>query len=141
MKVKVTVGLIIVAGAVALFLLSSTGTSKPVYYYSPSQFLADPALRADRVRLKGVIQPGSVKQSSERLDLWFSIADGNSAVPVHYRGAAPDAFKEGMEVVVDGRMQPAGMFEVARNGLIVKCPSKYESQEPGPNSKGPSSSA
>jgi cytochrome c-type biogenesis protein CcmE len=137
MKVKVTVGLIIVAGAVALFLLSSTGTSQPVYYFSPSQFLADPALRADRVRLKGVIQPGSVKQSTERLDLWFSIADATSAVPVHYHGAAPDAFKEGMEVVVDGRMQPAGTFEGRE--LIVKCPSKYESQEPGPNSKGPSS--
>lgn len=138
MKVKITVGLIIVAGAVALFLLSNTGTSKPVYYYSPSQFLGDPALRADRVRLKGVIQPGSVKQSDEKLDIWFSIADTTSAVPVHYHGAAPDAFKEGMEVVVDGRMQPAGTFEGRE--LIVKCPSKYESQEPGPNSKGPSTS-
>jgi len=137
MKVKVTVALIIVAGAVALFLLSSTGTSKPVYYYSPTQFLADPALRGDRVRLKGNIQPGTVKQSGERLDLWFSIADGTSTVPVHYRGATPDAFKEGMEVVVDGRMQADGTFEGRE--LIVKCPSKYESQETGTGAKGPAS--
>jgi cytochrome c-type biogenesis protein CcmE len=137
MKVKITVGLIIVAGAAALFLLSNTGSSKPVYYYSPTQFVADPALKSDRVRLKGLIQEGSVKQSAERLDLWFSISDGKNTVPVHYRGATPDAFKEGMEVVVDGRMQPSGAFEARE--LIVKCPSKYESEPPGPGAKGPSS--
>ena len=58
MKVKWTVGLIIVVGAVTLFFLSNTGASKPVYYYSPTQFLADPAKRKDRVKLKGLIQPG-----------------------------------------------------------------------------------
>ena len=126
MKVKWTVGLIIVTGALALFLLSNTGGTKPVYYYSPSQFLADAAIRNDRVKLKGKIEPGSVKQSQDRLDLWFSVSDGTKTVPVHYHGAVPDAFQEGLEVVVDGRMGAQGIFE--GHELIVKCPSKYESK-------------
>lgn len=138
MKVKVTVGIIIVAGAVALFLLSSTGSSKAVFYYSPTQYLSDASLRQDRVRLKGIIQPGSVKLSEERVDLWFAVADEAHAVPVHYRGAVPDAFQEGLEVVVDGRMQADGTFEGRE--LIVKCPSKYEAGETGPGAKGPPSS-
>jgi cytochrome c-type biogenesis protein CcmE len=130
MRVKITVALIIVAGAVALFLLSSAGTAKPVYYYSPSQFLADPVVQSGRLRLKGVIEPGSVRMSEDRLNLWFAVTDGEKKVPVHYRGAIPDAFKEGLEVVVDGRMGSSGTFEGRE--LIVKCPSKYESQGSDP---------
>ena len=63
-------------------------------------------------------------------DLWFAVSDGEKKVPVHYRGAIPDAFKEGLEVVVDGRMGSSGTFEGRE--LIVKCPSKYESQGSDP---------
>ncbi len=138
MRVKWTIGLIIVAGAVALFFLSSTGNSKPVYYYSPTEFHADPAKQKDRVKLKGLIQPGSVKMSQNRLDVWFNVQDEKDSavsVPVHYQGAVPDAFQEGLQVVVDGRMDGQGTFQGRE--LIVKCPSKYESKDKGPGANGP----
>ncbi len=135
MKVKMTVGLIIVLGALALFFLSSTGNTKPVYYYSPTQFMQNPKLKNDRLRLKGTIKPGSVKQSKDKINLWFEVTDGKNSVPVHYRGAVPDAFQEGLQVVVDGRMGDKGTFQA--NELIVKCPSKYESKNSGPSTKGP----
>ena len=50
-------------------------------------------------------------------------------MPVHYQGAVPDAFQEGLEVVVDGRM--GSRAPSSGRELIVKCPSKYESKEPG----------
>lgn len=139
MRVKWTIGLIIVAGAVALFFLSSTGNSKPVYYYSPTEFHADPAKQKDRVKLKGLIQPGSVKLSQNRLDVWFNVQDEkdlSKTLPVHYQGAVPDAFQEGLQVVVDGRMDGQGTFQGRE--LIVKCPSKYESKDkaPGTNDSG-----
>ena len=133
MRVKWTIGLIILAGAVALFFLSSTGNSKPVYYYSPTEFHADPAKQKDRLKLKGLIQPGSVKMSPNRLDVWFNVQDEkdpSKTVPVHYQGAVPDAFQEGLQVVVDGRMDGQGTFQGRE--LIVKCPSKYESKGKGP---------
>jgi cytochrome c-type biogenesis protein CcmE len=138
MRVKWTIGLIIAAGAVALFFLSSTGNSKPVYYYSPSEFHADAAKQKDRVKLKGLIQPGSVKMSPNRLDVWFNVQDEKDltqSLPVHYQGAVPDAFQEGLQVVVDGRMDSQGTFQGRE--LIVKCPSKYESKTKGPGSSTP----
>jgi len=139
MRVKWTIGLIIVAGAVALFFLSSTGNSKPVFYYSPTEFHADLAKQKDRVKLKGLIQPGSVKLSQNRLDVWFNVQDEkdlSKTLPVHYQGAVPDAFQEGLQVVVDGRMDGQGTFQGRE--LIVKCPSKYESKDkaPGTNDSG-----
>lgn len=141
MRVKWTIGLIIAAGAVALFFLSSTGNSKPVYYYSPSEFHADPAKQHDRLKLKGLIQPGSVKMSPNRLDVWFNVQDEKDltkSLPVHYQGAVPDAFQEGLQVVVDGRMDSQGTFQGRE--LIVKCPSKYESKSKGPETASASES-
>ena len=43
----------------------------------------------------------------------------------------PDTFKDGSEVVLKGQLGPHG-FDVAPNGVMAKCPSKYEaSKTPG----------
>lgn len=131
MRVKLMVAFIIAAGAAAIFFLSGTATDgKAVFYYSPTEYLAKPDLAGERLRLKGKIEPGTVRLSADRLDLTFSVTDGQKSLPVHYRGAVPDAFQEGLEVVVDGRMGGGGTFEGRE--LIVKCPSKYESGAKGP---------
>jgi len=131
MRVKLMVAFIIAAGAAAIFFLSGTATDgKAVYYYSPTEYLAKPDMAKERLRLKGKIEPGTVRLSGDRLDLSFSVTDGQKSLPVHYRGAVPDSFQEGLEVVVDGRMGSAGVFEGRE--LIVKCPSKYESGAQGP---------
>ena len=131
MRVKLMVAFVIVAGAAAIFFLAGTATDgKSVYYYSPTEYLAKPELAKERLRLKGKIEPGTVRLSADRLDLNFSVTDGQKSLPVHYRGAVPDSFQEGLEVVVDGRMAGTGVFEGKE--LIVKCPSKYESGAKGP---------
>ncbi|MEJ2422481.1 MAG: cytochrome c maturation protein CcmE [Acidobacteriota bacterium] len=128
MRVKIMVALIIVVGALVLFFLSTGSHSQSVYYLTPSQFLSNSQFKNERVRLKGKIEPGTVKMSKDRMDVHFDITDGKKSVPVAYRGAIPDAFQEGMEVVVDGRMGPK---DFKGHELIVKCPSKYESRFQG----------
>jgi len=135
MKTRLIIFLIIASGAVVLFFLTGRGTTGNVYYYTPSEYFADPALKNSRVRLKGNIEPGSSKKSSTGLDLWFNITDGKKTIPVFYHGAVPDTFQESLEVVVDGRMGPKGTF-IGRK-LIVKCPSKYESAPTGSSAAGP----
>ncbi len=135
MKVKLIVGLIIVLGAVGLFFLSSAGGSKPVYYYSPSQIITEPALQHNRLRLEGIIKPGATKMSRDKMDLYFTVSDKKHGIRVHYHGAIPDAFQDGLQVVVDGRMGPKGIFEGKE--LIVKCPSKYQSESAPRGQKGP----
>lgn len=135
MRVKLIVAFVIAAGVAAIFILSgNSANGKSVFYYTPSEYLARPEMAQERLRLKGNIEPGSVKLSADRLDLHFTVTDGTKGLPVHYRGAVPDSFQEGLEVVVDGRMNPSGVFEGRE--LIVKCPSKYESGAEGPKAPG-----
>jgi cytochrome c-type biogenesis protein CcmE len=46
-------------------------------------------------------------------------------VSVTYTGVVPDTFKGEAEVVLHGRLGPDG-FRTDPNGVIAKCPSKYE---------------
>jgi cytochrome c-type biogenesis protein CcmE len=58
------------------------------------------------------------------LRLQFEITDGNGLLPVSYSGARPDMFRDGAEVVVEGKLSPDGTFEA--RSMLLKCPSKYE---------------
>ncbi|MCI4397840.1 MAG: cytochrome c maturation protein CcmE [Acidobacteria bacterium] len=136
MRVKLMVAFIIAAGAAAILLLSGTSNDgKAVFYYGPSEVLAQPALASERLRLKGKVEPGSIQLSPEKLDLRFKVTDGQKSIPVHYHGVVPESFQEGLEVVADGRMGQGGVFE--GHDLIVKCPSKYESKASGPQASHP----
>ena len=46
----------------------------------------------------------------------------------------PDTFKDGAEVVLKGAWTPDG-FSVEPNGVMAKCPSKYEAGPPVPGDK------
>ena len=51
--------------------------------------------------------------------------NGSSTVVANYTGVVPDTFKGGSEVVLKGRLGPAG-FQVEPGGVMAKCPSRYE---------------
>ena len=44
-----------------------------------------------------------------------------------YTGVVPDTFKNDAEVVLKGTLSAEG-FSVAPNGVMAKCPSKYEAK-------------
>ena len=46
-------------------------------------------------------------------------------IQASYTGIVPDTFKDGSEVVLKGHLQTGG-FAVESNGVMAKCPSKYE---------------
>jgi cytochrome c-type biogenesis protein CcmE len=74
--------------------------------------------------LTGRVVKGSVRRSGEILD--FSVQDrgGGPSLPVRYRGAVPDPFREGREVIVTGSVA-GGTFIAKRDSLVTKCPSKF----------------
>jgi cytochrome c-type biogenesis protein CcmE len=55
---------------------------------------------------------------------------GAETVPVVYRGAVPDPFREGREVSVEGELKD-GKFVAERDSLVTKCPSKFQNAEDG----------
>ena len=52
-----------------------------------------------------------------------------------YTGVVPDTFKSEAEVVLKGSLSKEG-FSVAPNGVMAKCPSKYEAKPGGAKPSG-----
>jgi cytochrome c-type biogenesis protein CcmE len=49
------------------------------------------------------------------------------AIPVDYDGMLSDAFGEGREVVLKGRLTADDHLDVVPDGVMVRCPAKYDS--------------
>jgi cytochrome c-type biogenesis protein CcmE len=131
MKRKKTRFLILGGGILlSVAFLVVVGTGLPggmVYYLTVSEFLQSPERHDDGFRINGTVAEGSVSRPGGGGELRFTLTDGENGLPVHYRGAVPDAFTEGGDVVVEGRLGPSGTFEA--HTLIAKCPSKYEAAD------------
>jgi cytochrome c-type biogenesis protein CcmE len=88
-----------------------------------------------RLQLHGFVVPGSIKRRPDTLDYIFKVQSNGVIVDASYTGIVPDTFKDDSEVVLKGRLTGAG-FETAPNGVMAKCPSKYEeAANLGPGSK------
>ena len=95
---------------------------------TPSQLLAEKG--SGDYKLTGKVVNGSVKREGDAMT--FAIRDraGNASVPVTYEGVVPDPFRDGREVIVDGRLDN-GKFVAERDSLVTKCPSKFENANDG----------
>ena len=117
-------GLIIV---LAIAYLAYTGfQSSATYYYTVSEFVAqERSTNGENVRINGQVAAGSVEQDARELILRFTIvgSEGEDSLPVVYHGVVPDTFKVGSEVVIEGHLDSAGIFQA--NNILTKCPSKY----------------
>lgn len=95
---------------------------------SPSQLLSS-AVPGHSYELTGKVAAGSVHHRGDTL--LFAVRDrkGTRAVPVRYRGAVPDPFRVGREVIVQVRKQ-GDVFVGERDSLVTKCPSKFKAAPP-----------
>ncbi len=91
----------------ALFVLNAF-RSNLVFFYSPSEVLAGEAPRAQRFRVGGLVERGSVKKSGTQVD--FIVTDMNKTISVHYEGILPDLFREGQGIVAQGRLMANNRF-------------------------------
>ncbi len=126
-KVKFIIGGIIIA--VAIIYLVYSGTQKAgLYYLSVSEIKNEGTVAyGQSVRVNGDVLDGSIQWDSQEGTLRFIISDGENKLPIIYRGVAPDTFRGGAEVVVEGKYTPENIFEADK--IMAKCPSKYEAQE------------
>jgi cytochrome c-type biogenesis protein CcmE len=124
----VKIGATIVVVVVALTgLLMATLREETQYYKKVDEVMADPgAWQGKRMQLHGYVTAIEKKRNS--LEYRFKVQSNGSVVQAHYRGIVPDTFKDGSEVVLKGRLSDAG-FDVEKDGVLAKCPSKYEPQK------------
>ncbi|HEU4996662.1 MAG TPA: cytochrome c maturation protein CcmE [Gemmatimonadaceae bacterium] len=101
-----------------------------VFFLTPQELLAKGADGVDvPVRLGGQVKPGSVTWDAQTLDLRFIVTDGIREMPVHSTGAPPQMFRDGMGVIVEGRVGTGGVFNASN--LMVKHSNEYRPPKPG----------
>ena len=126
---SIVLPLAIAAGALGYLAFSSVGENL-VYYWSPSELRAkgDDAL-GSVVRLGGMVEPGSIDRTGGDLTLRFAVTDGEQSVPVYAEAVPPAMFREGIGVVLEGRMGEDGTFNC--NRLMVKHDNEYRAPSDG----------
>ena len=80
-----------------------------VFFFTPSQVAANEAPQGKTFRIGGMVVAGSVKR--EGVEVKFVVTDTAKTIPVVYRGALPDLFREGKGVVAQGQLGPDGVFQ------------------------------
>lgn len=109
--------------AAAGFMISRALTSSLVYFILPSEYARDAnSFEGRRIRLGGLVSPGSVAFDDAELQLTFLVTDGMAEYPVTYDGAPPDLFQENGGVVIEGRFHD-DVF--VGDNLLVKHSENY----------------
>ena len=122
--VKLLAGIIVIGGGIGYFVYQ-TMQSSWAYYYSVDDFAAAGETAPEQsFRLAGRVKAGSVVRDLENTRLEFTLAGAQAELPVQYKGVVPDNFTEEREVVVEGRLAPAGVFQA--DTLMTRCESKYQ---------------
>jgi cytochrome c-type biogenesis protein CcmE len=120
----------LVLGLAFAGLMFSTLSEGTEFYKHVDEVMADPgAWQGKRLQLHGFVVDKSILRRPDTLDYRFQVQSNGKVVPVRYTGVVPDTFKDGAEVVLKGRLGPDG-FAVDKDGVMAKCPSKYNPQSP-----------
>ena len=107
-------------------LLYSTLREGTEYYKHVDEVMVDPgAWQGKRLQLHGFVVPNSILRKRDSLEYRFHVQSKGKVVSARYTGVVPDTFADDAEVVLKGTLGPDG-FHVAPNGVMAKCPSKYE---------------
>jgi cytochrome c-type biogenesis protein CcmE len=113
------VALAALGGATAMVLAAFRDNL--VFFYSPSELIARPALAGGRIRIGGLVETQSLDHQDGR-QVSFRVTDGKTDIDVSYDGVLPDLFREGQGVVAEGRIKD-GVF--VANTILAKHDEKY----------------
>ena len=93
---------------IATALVLSAFEKNLVFFFTPTQVVANEAPQGRTFRIGGMVQTGSVKR--EGIEVRFVVTDTAKSIPVVYSGALPDLFREGKGVVAHGQLGADGGF-------------------------------
>ena len=123
---KLVIGGIIVAHVTA-YMAYRGATASWQYYLTADECLAGEAsLAGHRLRVSGRIAAGTLAIDENRSRASFSLVGEHANLKVDCRGPLPDNLAEGIAVLVEGRLDDAGLLQGDK--VLTRCASKYESR-------------
>jgi cytochrome c-type biogenesis protein CcmE len=124
-KIGLTTVVLVAAFLGLMWTTLSEGTE---YYKHVDEVMPAPQKwYGKKLQLHGHVVEGSILRRRDTLDYRFQVENNGYTVNASYSGIVPDTFKDGSEVVVKGTLGPQG-FVVEPNGVMAKCPSKYQAE-------------
>jgi cytochrome c-type biogenesis protein CcmE len=117
--VIVLCGLAALGGATAMVLAAFRDNL--VFFYSPSELAARPAIADGLIRIGGLVETQSLAHE-DGSHVAFRVTDGKTDIAVSYDGMLPDLFREGQGVVAEGRLTN-GVFVAST--VLAKHDEKY----------------
>ena len=115
----IALGVVALGAATALVLTAFERNL--VFFFTPSQVAANEAPQGRTFRIGGMVVAGSVKRDG--VEVRFVVTDTAKTMPVTYRGALPDLFREGKGVVAQGQLGADGVF--AAREVLAKHDENY----------------
>jgi cytochrome c-type biogenesis protein CcmE len=130
---KVLIAVLVMVASVS-FLIYRGLTETSVYYMTVGELktsaLGQKVGPTQAVRVGGLVVDGSTSYNQRDLVLRFSLKDEDNPqgmIDAIYNGAKPDAFEPEIEALLEGTYDRIKNLFQAET-LLVKCPSKYESE-------------
>jgi len=93
-----------------------------VFFYTPSDLAQKHPAPGARLRVGGLVKPGSLVKGAERM-VSFTITDNTGDLDVSYTGLLPDLFREGQGVVAEGVLGAPGKF--VADSVLAKHDERY----------------
>ena len=107
-------------------LLWTTMADGTAYYQHVDEVMVDPSVwYGKRLQVHGYAQDIRVRPKS--MEYQFDVENNGYVIQAEYTGIVPDTFKNDAEVVITGRLDGI-TFHVEPDGIMAKCPSKYEAK-------------
>lgn len=91
--------------SIAVTLIFQAFNSNMVFFFSPSDVLANQAPHGRDFRLGGLVEQGSLTRENDGLTVHFTVTDNAKTLPVTFTGILPDLFREGQGVVAQGKLE------------------------------------
>jgi cytochrome c-type biogenesis protein CcmE len=113
----------VVALGIVTALVLSAFQKNLVFFFTPSQVVANEAPQGRTFRIGGLVENGSLKRQPDGVSVAFIVTDTAKSMKVIYKGSLPDLFKEGKGVVAQGRLGPDGVFHASE--VLAKHDENY----------------
>jgi cytochrome c-type biogenesis protein CcmE len=113
----------VVALGVVTGLVLSAFQENLVFFFTPTEVVANKAPQGRSFRIGGMVEKGSVRRQADGVTVQFTVTDTAKTLRVVYKGALPDLFREGKGVVAQGRLGADGVFSASE--VLAKHDENY----------------
>lgn len=133
-KNRLILTLVVLAGlGIATALVMYALRANIDLFYTPSEIIdgkGEARLKpapGQRLRVGGMLMPGSVKRDPHTLKVSFQLYDNSGVINISYEGILPDLFREGQGVVAQGVLEDS--HHVRAKEVLAKHDEKYTPPE------------